>query len=39
MTWQPEELPLKTLAHYLKDSLSGYDKKAQRNAELVRLPC
>jgi hypothetical protein len=35
MTWQPQEEPLRQLALYLKDSLSGHDQNAQKNAELV----
>ncbi|KAF2104281.1 ARM repeat-containing protein [Rhizodiscina lignyota] len=37
MAWQPQEEPLRTLAHYLRDSLSGHDKNAQKNAELVKV--
>ncbi|KAF2843737.1 ARM repeat-containing protein [Patellaria atrata CBS 101060] len=37
MDWQPQEEPLRQLAVYLKDSLSGHDKVAQKNAELVIL--
>lgn len=33
MAWQPNEESLKTLAACLKDSLSGFDKAAQKNAE------
>jgi transportin-1 len=36
MAWQPQEEPLRQLAQYLKDSLSGHDKNAQKSAELVR---
>ncbi|KAF1986793.1 transportin-2 [Aulographum hederae CBS 113979] len=35
MAWQPQEEPLRQLAIYLKDSLSGHDKGAQKNAELM----
>ncbi|KAF2461896.1 armadillo-type protein [Lineolata rhizophorae] len=35
MAWQPQEEPLRQLAQYLKDSLSGHDVTAQRNAELM----
>jgi len=35
MAWQPQEEPLRQLAQCLKDSLSGHDKTAQKNAELV----
>ena len=34
--WQPQQEPLRQLAQYLKDSLSGHDQSAQKNAELVR---
>lgn len=37
MTWQPEIEPLKQLAGYLKDALSGHDQAAQKHATLVRL--
>lgn len=33
MAWQPQTEPLSQLAHYLRDSLSGHDIAAQRNAE------
>jgi transportin-1 len=36
MAWQPQEEPLRQLAQYLKDSLSGQDKTVQKNAEIVR---
>ena len=39
MAWQPQEEPLRQLAQYLKESLSGHDMNAQKNAELVSLPC
>lgn len=35
MAWQPSPESLQTLAVYLKDSLSGFDKSAQKKAELV----
>ncbi|KAF2011137.1 ARM repeat-containing protein [Aaosphaeria arxii CBS 175.79] len=35
MSWQPEEQPLRQLAQCLKDSLSGHDINAQKNAELL----
>jgi hypothetical protein len=35
MEWQPNEESLKTLAACLKDSLSGFNKTAQKQAELV----
>lgn len=38
MAWQPSAESLQTLAVYLKDSLSGFDKAAQKKAELVRGP-
>lgn len=37
MAWQPSPESLQTLAVYLKDSLSGFDKNAQKKAEQV--PC
>jgi hypothetical protein len=37
MAWQPEEQPLQQLTQFLKDSLSGQDKTAQKNAEIVRV--
>lgn len=38
MAWQPSPESLQTLAVYLKDSLSGFNKDAQKKAEIVRLP-
>ncbi|KAF2665581.1 ARM repeat-containing protein [Microthyrium microscopicum] len=35
MAWQPSDEPLRQLAQYLKDSLSGQDKTAQKNAEIM----
>jgi hypothetical protein len=35
LQWQPEEQPLKQLVSFLKDSLSGYDRAAQRHADQV----
>ncbi|KAF2266447.1 ARM repeat-containing protein [Lojkania enalia] len=35
MAWQPQEEPLRQLAQCLKDSLSGHDKTAQKNAEIM----
>ncbi|KAG6355876.1 hypothetical protein INS49_015260 [Diaporthe citri] len=35
MAWQPSPESLQTLAVYLKDSLSGFDKTAQKKAELM----
>ena len=36
MAWQPQEEPLRQLSGYLRDSLSGYNKNAQKQAEIVR---
>ncbi|KAI9741752.1 MAG: hypothetical protein M1834_000138 [Cirrosporium novae-zelandiae] len=33
MAWQPQEEPLRQLAGYLQDSLSGYNRSAQQHAE------
>ncbi|KAK6434092.1 hypothetical protein LTR95_009724 [Oleoguttula sp. CCFEE 5521] len=33
MEWQPEQQPIASLTQLLRDSLSGHDAKAQRNAE------
>ncbi|KAL3425962.1 importin beta-2 [Phlyctema vagabunda] len=35
MAWQPQEEPLRQLSTCLKDSLSGHDKKAQKQAEIM----
>jgi hypothetical protein len=35
MAWQPEEEPLRQLSSCLKDSLSGHNKSAQKQAEMV----
>ncbi|KAF2469889.1 ARM repeat-containing protein [Lindgomyces ingoldianus] len=35
MAWQPQEEPLRQLAQYLKDSLSGHDHALQKNAEIM----
>ncbi|KAI9863437.1 MAG: hypothetical protein M1813_003879 [Trichoglossum hirsutum] len=35
MEWQPLEEPLRQLAGYLKDSLSGHDQNAQKHATLM----
>ena len=35
MEWQPQQAPLGQLAQCLKDSLSGHDVNAQKNAEEV----
>jgi transportin-1 len=36
MAWQPQEEPLRQLSTCLKDSLSGHNKNAQKQAEIVR---
>jgi hypothetical protein len=38
MSWQPATESLQQLAACLKDSLSGFDKNAQKQADLVRRP-
>jgi transportin-1 len=38
MAWQPQESGLRQLAEWLKDSLSGYDRARQKNAEQVGEP-
>ena len=38
MSWQPAPESLQQLAACLKDSLSGFDKTAQKQADLVRRP-
>ncbi|KAI9816661.1 MAG: hypothetical protein M1832_005047 [Thelocarpon impressellum] len=35
MAWQPQEEPLRQLAGYLKDSLSGHNPNAQKHATLM----
>ena len=35
MAWQPQSEPLGQLAQCLRDSLSGHDPAAQKNAEQV----
>jgi transportin-1 len=35
MAWQPEEEPLRQLSSCLKDTLSGHNKSAQKQAEMV----
>jgi len=35
MSWEPNKESLSTLAGCLRDSLSGFDKNAQKSAELV----
>ena len=39
MAWQPEEEPLRQLSSCLRDSLSGHNKNAQKQAELVGEIC
>lgn len=36
MAWQPQQGPLNQLAQCLRDSLSGHDIQAQKNAAQVR---
>jgi hypothetical protein len=36
MSWEPAPDSLRQLATCLKDSLSGFDKNLQKQAELVR---
>lgn len=35
MAWQPEQEQLRQLSACLKDSLSGHNKNAQKQAEIV----
>jgi hypothetical protein len=35
MAWQPQEDGLKQLAEYLRDSLGGFDRPKQKEAEIV----
>ncbi len=35
MAWQPQEDGLKQLAEYLRDSLGGFDRARQKQAEIV----
>lgn len=35
MSWQPAQESVGQLVTFLKDSLSGFDKTAQKKAELV----
>jgi transportin-1 len=35
MAWHPQEEPLRQLSGCLKDSLSGHNKTAQKQAEIV----
>jgi hypothetical protein len=35
MEWQPQEDGLKQLAEYLRDSLGGFDRPRQKQAEIV----
>ena len=37
MSWQPVPESLSQLAAFLKDSLSGFDQNAQKQAEQVSL--
>ena len=37
MAWQPQDEQLRQLAQCLKDSLSGQDQTAMKNAEMVSL--
>lgn len=37
MAWQPEQLPVRELAGYLKDALSARDQSAQKHATMVCL--
>jgi hypothetical protein len=37
MAWQPQEEPLRQLAQCLRDSLSGHDPNARKNAGEVSL--
>lgn len=36
-SWQPQEEPLRQLSSCLKDSLSGHNKNAQKQAETVSI--
>lgn len=36
MAWQPQQESLQQLAYSLRDSLSGYDRARQKQAEAVR---
>jgi hypothetical protein len=36
MAWQPQKESLQQLAYSLRDSLSGYDRARQKQAEEVR---
>jgi hypothetical protein len=38
MAWQPEQEALGQLSNCLKNSLSGHNKAAQKEAEIVRSP-
>lgn len=38
MAWQPQQEPLRQLAGYLKDSLSGHNHNAQKYATMVWKP-
>ncbi|KAN0070709.1 Armadillo-type fold [Elaphomyces granulatus] len=37
MAWQPEDGPLRQLAGYLRDSLNGYDRNLQKQAEQMLI--
>lgn len=37
MAWQPQEDGLKQLAEYLRDSLGGFDRVKQKEAEIVSV--
>jgi len=39
MAWQPQEDGLKQLAGYLRDSLGGFDRPKQKQAEIVSGDC
>jgi hypothetical protein len=38
MAWQPQDEQLRQLSQFLKDSLSGQNQTAMKNAELVSHP-
>lgn len=38
MAWQPQQEPLRQLAGYLRDSLSGHNQNAQKYATMVWKP-
>lgn len=37
MEWQPQQEPLRQLACYLRNSLDGYNRTAQKEAEQVSV--